>query len=549
MLAAIYARKSTEESGVAADAKSVTRQVEGARAFIAARGWTINDASVYVDDGVSGALFANRPAFQRMMRDAEGGAFEAVVLFDLDRFGRNGRRSMDALYTLADLGVTVWDYSTGQAIDLDSLEGEMSTFMKARFAQQFRDQVRKHTREAMRRKAEQGYVTGGRVFGYDNVRIGKGQTERRINAGEAAVVRDIYTRAAAGEGHRTIAGSLNQAGVPSPRAQQGRPSGWSASTIRAVLERPLYRGESVWGRTVSAYGRELGKQRRRADGQAREFGQIPRPEATWLRREVPALRIIDPELATRVDARRLDLRTRYIDAITQNTGRVPQRAHGRYLLTGGMLICPTCGGHFEALKRPWKETVYICATSRRKPGICKNTLVLPLAQTDETVLEMVEGEVLGTRVIEELLMLVDRHGVDDSAHLTADRERLQREIDNLMELVANGAPAATVAPKIREREVEKTKIEAKLRAPRPEVPDLKKLRAAALEQRSAQWKADLRAEPKVARLLLRRLIGPIELWEPRPAFVRWEAPAKPALLDGLVHDVASPPGFEPGFWP
>ena len=53
---------------------------------------------------MSGALFANRAEFQRMMRDAAAGAFEAVVFYDLDRFGRNARHTMDALNTLADLG-------------------------------------------------------------------------------------------------------------------------------------------------------------------------------------------------------------------------------------------------------------------------------------------------------------------------------------------------------------------------------------------------------------------------------------------------------------
>jgi hypothetical protein len=43
-------------------------------------------------------------------------------------------------------------------------------------------------------------------------------------------------------------------------------------------------------------------------------------------------------------------------------------------------------------------------------------------------------------------------------------------------------------------------------------PDIDKLRAA-LEQRAEQWKADLRDEPKVARLLLRRLVGPLTLWD------------------------------------
>src|SRR5262245_26736941 len=258
MIAAVYARKSTTQDDVADEAKSVTRQVDGARAFIAARGWTLDDAHVYTDDGVSGALFANRAEFQRMLRDAEVGAFEAVVFYDLDRFGRNARNTMLALNKLADFGVGIWDYSTGHVVDLDSFEGEMMAFMKARFAQQYRDQVRKHTRDAMRQKAEAGYVTGGKVFGYDNVRLAKGQTTRVINEAEAAVVRDIYERVAAGEGARAIAAALNKTHAPSPRSQQERPNGWSTSTVRAVLERSLYRGELVWGKTKSAYGRELG---------------------------------------------------------------------------------------------------------------------------------------------------------------------------------------------------------------------------------------------------------------------------------------------------
>lgn len=192
MTAAIYARKSTVQDDVADEAKSVTRQVDGARAFITTKGWTLDDAHVYTDDEVSGALFANRAEFQRMMRDAAA-AFEAVVFYDLDRFGRNARQTMLALNTLADLGVTIWDYSTGLAVDLDSFEGEMMTFMKARFAQQYRDQVRKHTRDAMRQKAEAGYVTGGKVFGYDNVRVAPLQWKADLRA-EPKVARLLLRR-------------------------------------------------------------------------------------------------------------------------------------------------------------------------------------------------------------------------------------------------------------------------------------------------------------------------------------------------------------------
>ena len=53
-----------------------------------------------------------------------------------------------------------------------------------------------------------------------------------------------------------------------------------------------------------------------------------------------------------------------------------------------MLVCPQCGGHFEARIAPWKRqaNVYISSTRPRKPGVCTNTLALPFAETDDDVL-------------------------------------------------------------------------------------------------------------------------------------------------------------------
>ena len=162
-----------------------------------------------------------------------------------------------------------------------------------------------------------------------------------------------------------------------------------------------------------------------------------------------------------------------------------------------------------------------------------------MAETDEAVLSMIEGEVLGTRFIEELLALVDRGEADNTAHLMADRERLRGEVANLIKLAASGVSVETVAPDIRQRETEIARLDAQLRAPRQARPNIDKLREA-LEQRAEQWKAELRDEPTVARLLLRRLVGPLTLWDEG-----WDAPVTPALLDGLVHDGPSPAGFEP----
>ena len=97
-----------------------------------------------------------------------------------------------------------------------------------------------------------------------------------------------------------------------------------------------------------------------------------------------------------------------------------------------------------------------------------------------------EGEVLNPRVIDELLSLVSSVA-DEGARLAAERDRLRSEVDRLVESIAAGVPAATVAPKIQEREAQLSRIEAQLRVPPPAPPDVGRLRAA-LAQRTAEWK-------------------------------------------------------------
>jgi hypothetical protein len=80
---------------------------------------------------------------------------------------------------------------------------------------------------------------------------------------------------------------------------------------------------------------------------------------------------------------------------------------------------------------------------------------------------------------------------------------------------------------IRERELEISRLEVRLRTPRKEAPNIEALRAA-LTQRAEEWRATLRTEPRVARLLIRRLIGPLELPDdsPRPEWIEGVAEGK-----------------------
>ena len=60
-IAAILARKSTDQPGVVDAERSVTHQVELAKAYAARHGCVVDERYIFVDDGVSGAEFVKRP--------------------------------------------------------------------------------------------------------------------------------------------------------------------------------------------------------------------------------------------------------------------------------------------------------------------------------------------------------------------------------------------------------------------------------------------------------------------------------------------------------
>jgi DNA invertase Pin-like site-specific DNA recombinase len=200
MIAAIYARKSTEQAGVSEDDKSVTRQVEHARAYAIRKGWTVLDAHVYVDDGISGAEFIKRPGFLRLMNALRPRApFQCLVMSEESRLGREQIETAWAIKQIIDAGVRLFCYLEDKEPTLDTALGKFLLSATNFAAEVEREKASQRTYDALRRKAEAGHVTGGRVYGYDNVAVfaetpGPASTRQRlyvtrtINPAQAAVV-------------------------------------------------------------------------------------------------------------------------------------------------------------------------------------------------------------------------------------------------------------------------------------------------------------------------------------------------------------------------
>src|SRR5882757_4136841 len=121
MIAAIYARKSTDQGGVADEQKSVTRQVDHARAYAVRKGWRVDDRHVYVDDGISGAEFANRPGFLRLMNALKPRApFQVLIMSEEPRLGREAIETAYALKQIITAGVRVFYYLEDRERTLES---------------------------------------------------------------------------------------------------------------------------------------------------------------------------------------------------------------------------------------------------------------------------------------------------------------------------------------------------------------------------------------------------------------------------------------------
>src|SRR5499425_3089118 len=289
MIAAIYARKSTDDSDRNLGARSTRRQIESATAYAERKGWTVDPRYIFVDENTSGAEWKQRPGFNALLAALDPRPpFRVVIVSELSRIGRDAIRTPAAVMRIEEAGVEIRSYLSDAPISLADETSEIHTIFNSLAASVERRRARQRTYDALRRRAEAGAVTGGRVFGYRNERNGSGYVHRVIDETEAAIVRRIFALYAEGDGIGRIAKRLNADGIPAPRIGTGS---WAPSAVREILRRDLYRGRLVWNRS-----QKITRQGTKAQRQ--------RPVSEWLSREAPDLRIVSEALWEAVERRR-----------------------------------------------------------------------------------------------------------------------------------------------------------------------------------------------------------------------------------------------------
>ena len=578
MKAAIYARKSTKQHGrqsadrslpptdelrtagnqTADDQKSVTRQIERSRAFADARGWTVSDQHIYVDDGISGAEFAARPGLVRLMAAVARREFDFLIMMEGSRLGREQIETPFLLKQAVTSGVRVFNYGDGREILLTTATDKIMLSITAYADELERERARQRTHDAMISKARMGHVTGGRVFGYRNVEVfgnpdAFGERKRlyvvhEVNEAEAVVVRRIFHMRGEGYGLRAIAKRLNEEGLPSPRPQLQRPSGWTATSLLSILDRDEYRGEVIYN-----------KSKKRNDWGQKQ--QRPRPESEWIRVPAPDRRIVTDEqwhLAKKQGAQKRQVFGRASE--TRSPG--PRVGESKYLLPG-LARCGDCNGTIHVRSRSHgkrRAHLYGCSTyHERGTKVCGNGTVIAMADMNAAVINQLNSAVLNEAVVLRTVELV-RERIEASqpsmgavrTKIIAEAEDIKARIGELVQFIATGAQSKAVAQELSALEEKQELLDDEIAAcDARAVARLDGNFEAKVVTRIRDWRGTLGGNVAATRLLLKKLlVGPIVMtaMADRRGY-QFEGKVRLDELTGIGGALlmASPTGFEPVF--
>jgi site-specific DNA recombinase len=436
MRAAIYARYSSEHQ----HERSIDDQVRLCRELAARHGAEV--VGVYADYAISGAHLRSRPEANRLLADAKAGRVDMVVAEALDRLSRDQEDIAGVFKRLSFAGVRLVTSSEGEVGELHiGLKGTMNALFLRDLAQKIR--------RGQRGRIEDGLATCGNAYGYDVVRELDARGEplrgkRRINEAQATIVRRIFDTYAAGTSPRAIAAELNRQGIPSPSGRE-----WNASTINGsrqrkngILHNELYVGRLVYNRQRFVKDPETGRRQAK-----------PNPPSEWLTAEVPELRIVTDELWDRCQRRK-----------AAHGAHPPHVSRRPKYLFSGMVRCGVCGGAYTSAEAGKLR----CSTHREK-GTCNNGRKVRIDEFEQRVLDGLRTRLLAPDAMaaamkeyHEERRRLRAEERQRRERLTAQLSKLDRQIDNLVDAIAEGVASAAMKAKLTSAERERGAIAKEL---------------------------------------------------------------------------------------
>ena len=243
--AAVYARISDDDLGLG---KGVARQLEDARQLAQQREWDV--VGEYVDNDVSAYNGDARKQYQQLMRDAEAGRFDRIVVYMTSRLWRNRAERAAAITRLGQLRIGVAAVR-GPELELTTAAGRMIAGVLGEFDTMESEVKGERVARAALQRAQEGRANGAVLYGWR--REYETDSSGRIvgfhdveNSEEAAIVREIVDRLLARETLGGVTRDLNTRGIPTPGGRKR----WHHSMVTGLVMRAANLGLRVHKGTV-----------------------------------------------------------------------------------------------------------------------------------------------------------------------------------------------------------------------------------------------------------------------------------------------------------
>jgi len=388
-----YVRRSTD-----CQKQSISDQKKALQSYAAEHGLRL--VKFYVDDAISGTSTLGRRAFQQMIKDAESTThrFDIIIVYDVKRFGRiDNDEAGYYRYKLRTYGVEILYVSenfNGDATD------DLLRPVKQWQARQESKDLSKVTIRGLLSKSETGCWMGGiPPHGYDlqyenadgkflfvvrympdgskqildedrnmtrtlarseSLSISKRDQARLTPSSpeRVSVIKQLFKMyIEQGKGYKSLAYTLNNQGVPTPRGPQWSHiySGkWTDTTIRAILLNPLYTGDMVWNRRTDARFHRISNKRAVDRKSVHGARLVPNGKADWIvvRDAHPALisRRLFEQVKQRHESHPKSIEQRKRLPRVNTHGKTWNGQRSRFILSG-LMKCSLCNSRYQGVTR------------------------------------------------------------------------------------------------------------------------------------------------------------------------------------------------------
>lgn len=349
-ITALYCRLSRDDE-LSGDSNSIVHQKEILSAY--AEKHSFENTRFYVDDGYSGTNF-NRPDFQKMMEDVNGGLIGTIIVNDMSRFGRD--YIMVGYYTEIMLPqMDIRFIAVNDGVDSENQADNDFTPFRNIINEWYAKDTSKKIRSVLKAKGNSGkHLSVIPPFGYKKDPLDK--QHWIIDEEAAQIVRKIFRMYLDGNNMGSIARQLTAEGIETPKLYAENrgishykaatyPEIWSRISVEYILSNYEYTGSTVNFKT-----------KRKSFKNKKQWIQA---KEDWAVFDGTQEAIIDKETFETVQKM-----------------RGTKRAYTKFNevnIFSGLLFCADCKGKMTIRRRKddRRKDAFICSTYRKKKkGLC-----------------------------------------------------------------------------------------------------------------------------------------------------------------------------------